>query len=338
MDHTIGEFAQLTGLIERALRLYEDKGLLAPDHVDPATGYRWYAEQQVADGRLVAMLRAVDMPLATISEVLQAPVGHRSAIVGRYWYDVERRLDERRRVISTLREHTEQEEHGMSHSDNAAMVGASDGPFAALRALAGITDPSEIAAAHREAMKKTYWDAKDLTLSVAFAYAGISRMLAIAEGLADDDAYAARSEAKAMLYDLASFSWPGWDEPGIHISPTDAEAGLSAARSNLALALELDKPDLAVSRAHWMLGAHLLTAGEFEAAIDEFESAAKAADRAAADPEIVLYRAFAALAALARGDAEAANDLETALERFGPLEHGDMFREQVETARRVLGV
>lgn len=39
---TIGRFAQLSGLSVKALRHYDDMGLLAPAHVDPESGYRWY--------------------------------------------------------------------------------------------------------------------------------------------------------------------------------------------------------------------------------------------------------------------------------------------------------
>jgi DNA-binding transcriptional MerR regulator len=44
---TIGEFAQASGLSISALRFYDEKGLLEPYHVDPATGYRRYVAAQV---------------------------------------------------------------------------------------------------------------------------------------------------------------------------------------------------------------------------------------------------------------------------------------------------
>ncbi len=37
---TIGEFATATGLTAKALRLYDDLGLLAPAEVDPRNGFR----------------------------------------------------------------------------------------------------------------------------------------------------------------------------------------------------------------------------------------------------------------------------------------------------------
>ena len=43
-----GRFGALTQLSPKALRLYADQGLLVPDRIDPATGYRYYAISQAA--------------------------------------------------------------------------------------------------------------------------------------------------------------------------------------------------------------------------------------------------------------------------------------------------
>ena len=52
-----GRFGALTQLSPKALRLYADQGLLVPDRIDPATGYRYYAISQAATARLIARLR-----------------------------------------------------------------------------------------------------------------------------------------------------------------------------------------------------------------------------------------------------------------------------------------
>jgi len=67
---TIGEFAYQARLTARALRLYDEIGLLQPAEVDPWNGYRRYAPGQVGQGRLIGMLRAVDMTLADIGQIL----------------------------------------------------------------------------------------------------------------------------------------------------------------------------------------------------------------------------------------------------------------------------
>src|SRR5665811_878133 len=59
---TIGEFSRASGLTVSALRFYDSVGALVPVQVDPRTNYRWYAQSQVGDGRLVARLRRVGLP------------------------------------------------------------------------------------------------------------------------------------------------------------------------------------------------------------------------------------------------------------------------------------
>ncbi len=67
---TIGEMARASGLTVSALRFYDGAGVLVPAVVDPVTGYRRYADDQLTAARLVAGLRRVGMPMARIAEVL----------------------------------------------------------------------------------------------------------------------------------------------------------------------------------------------------------------------------------------------------------------------------
>ncbi|WP_019549760.1 MerR family transcriptional regulator [Streptomyces sulphureus] len=78
---TIGTFARAAGLSQKALRLYDGTGLLRPAHVDPATGYRYYAESQLAEARLVAWLRRLGMPLARITELRDLPPAEQAGAV-----------------------------------------------------------------------------------------------------------------------------------------------------------------------------------------------------------------------------------------------------------------
>lgn len=101
---TIGAFAARARLSAKALRLYDRLGLLAPAHVDEATGYRYYRAGQVERARLVAMLRQLDMPLARIAEVVGAGDGPTAAeLLGTYWADVEARVAGQRTLAEYLR-------------------------------------------------------------------------------------------------------------------------------------------------------------------------------------------------------------------------------------------
>ena len=68
----MGRFAQAVGLSRKALRLYDQLEILVPDHVDPQSGYRYYSPVQFEQARFIRMLRAMDMPLAGIRQVLEA--------------------------------------------------------------------------------------------------------------------------------------------------------------------------------------------------------------------------------------------------------------------------
>ncbi|MFG1925016.1 MerR family transcriptional regulator [Cryptosporangium sp. NPDC048952] len=75
---TIGSFARSCGLTPSALRFYADSGLLEPAAVDAASGYRYYAPDQVARATLIRQLRELDLPLPRIAEILSIDVVQRA--------------------------------------------------------------------------------------------------------------------------------------------------------------------------------------------------------------------------------------------------------------------
>jgi DNA-binding transcriptional MerR regulator len=67
---SIGRFARLTGLTIGALRHYDEIGLLQPARVDADTGYRSYRSDQLPAARAIQRLRALDLSLEDIRDVL----------------------------------------------------------------------------------------------------------------------------------------------------------------------------------------------------------------------------------------------------------------------------
>lgn len=67
---TIGALARASGLTPSALRFYGDCGLLVPAEVDPVTGYRYYTEPQRERAVLIRKLREIDIPLETVTRIL----------------------------------------------------------------------------------------------------------------------------------------------------------------------------------------------------------------------------------------------------------------------------
>jgi serine/threonine protein phosphatase PrpC len=99
---TIGEFAVAAGLTPKALRLYDELGLLRPARVDPATGYRTYVAAQLARARSVAGLRRVGVPLARIGEIGDLPPAAAAADLAAWWRQVEADTADRRVLVHDL--------------------------------------------------------------------------------------------------------------------------------------------------------------------------------------------------------------------------------------------
>ena len=67
---SIGLFAQQSGLTVKALRHYDEIGLLTPARIDDFTGYRYYSAGQLRDAAIIGTLRGIGLPLAQIAKVL----------------------------------------------------------------------------------------------------------------------------------------------------------------------------------------------------------------------------------------------------------------------------
>ncbi|MFC8789419.1 MerR family transcriptional regulator [Streptomyces cinereoruber] len=102
---TIGEFARASRLSAKALRRYDELGLLPPARVDAYTGYRYYAGAQVERARLVAWLRRIGMPLAGVRDVCAlhgTDPGAAARAVRAHWARVEAETAERRGLAASL--------------------------------------------------------------------------------------------------------------------------------------------------------------------------------------------------------------------------------------------
>jgi protein phosphatase len=99
---TIGEFARAARLSPKALRLYDELGLLRPFRVDEWSGYRYYAPSQLERARLVAWLRRIGMPLAQIGVVSESPPAAAAAAVAAFLRVTEADFAERQRLAQFL--------------------------------------------------------------------------------------------------------------------------------------------------------------------------------------------------------------------------------------------
>jgi effector-binding domain-containing protein len=68
----IGRFSKMTRLSVKALRHYDELGLLVPAVVDRSSGYRYYTYAQANRAEAIRVLRSLDMPLEDVREALAA--------------------------------------------------------------------------------------------------------------------------------------------------------------------------------------------------------------------------------------------------------------------------
>ncbi|MEV5788010.1 MULTISPECIES: MerR family transcriptional regulator [Streptomyces] len=111
---TIGAFAKASRLSPKALRLYDELGLLTPARVDPVTGYRLYAPEQLDQARLVAWLRRLGMPLARIQHVRTLNAVAAAQEVRAFWAQVEADTAARRDLATFLIDHLSWKDPAMS--------------------------------------------------------------------------------------------------------------------------------------------------------------------------------------------------------------------------------
>ncbi|GAA0711223.1 MerR family transcriptional regulator [Dactylosporangium roseum] len=112
---TIGAFARAARLTPKALRLYDEVGLLTPAAVDPESGYRFYAPAQLAHARLIAKLRSIGMPLADIRTVCGLEPDAAAKAVTAYWQQVTADTATRAQHVARLVEHLSRK--GVTMSD-----------------------------------------------------------------------------------------------------------------------------------------------------------------------------------------------------------------------------
>jgi DNA-binding transcriptional MerR regulator len=98
---SIGQFAAASRLSPKALRLYDENGLLPPARVDPDSGYRFYRLEQLRDATLIGLLRRAGMPLADIRSFL---ADRSEARLDEYELGLEAELAERREVLAYVRQ------------------------------------------------------------------------------------------------------------------------------------------------------------------------------------------------------------------------------------------
>ncbi|MET7486310.1 MerR family transcriptional regulator [Streptomyces sp. NPDC005538] len=168
---TIGAFARACRLSPKALRLYDELELLRPARVDPDTGYRYYAVDQLERARLVAWLRRLGMPLAGIREVCALEPAVAAREIRAFWVRVETETAARRDLAGFL----------VDHLTAVGAVSGKDTSMLELRYSAH-SDPGRVRPTNQDT-----------------AYAG-RRLLAVADGFGPAGAPASGAAVEALRF------------------------------------------------------------------------------------------------------------------------------------------
>ena len=215
--------------------------------------------------------------------------------------------------------------------------------FAAVEHIQRQGTPLEIADAYQALVRDLYWKTHDLQSMIIIGRAGILYCLgqSLAPGVDASTVDNLRSKAKAMSYNVGSFTWPGWEEPGINPTPEDLAFGVDCARLNLRLAIELKKPADRVAAAYWLVGAHALAAREFATAASAFQQAhdlLPLVDEAAKVAQL-MYQGYIAVAAhcLRPSEPDAKAQFEHVVAQLAANPHADAesYRTQLLSAFRL---
>jgi DNA-binding transcriptional MerR regulator len=100
----VGRFATMTHLSVKTLRYYHQVGLLEPAEVDPDTGYRYYALEQLPTAQLIRRLRDLRMPVADVRAVLVArSTAERDILIAAHIDHLEAELAQTRAAVTSLR-------------------------------------------------------------------------------------------------------------------------------------------------------------------------------------------------------------------------------------------
>ena len=140
---SIGRFSRLTGLTVKALRHYDELGLLRPAYVDEWTSYRWYAPAQAREAVAIRRLRALRMPLEAVAALIHADDAALREALAVHRARLEGDLVETRQVLAELDRLIEGEEQLVTELTlDLPLVEEPGGRFAVVAARVRVDDMS----------------------------------------------------------------------------------------------------------------------------------------------------------------------------------------------------
>jgi DNA-binding transcriptional MerR regulator len=147
---SIGDFSRMTFLTVKALRHYQQVGLLEPARTDRNSGYRYYRLEQIAQARLIRRLRDLDLPIDDVRAVLKAPdEAARNAVIVAHLDRMSGQLQRVQDTVDSLR-------RMLTEDDTDAVVTYRDEPAHLVVAIRGTVDGDSVVAWWLEAFTELH--------------------------------------------------------------------------------------------------------------------------------------------------------------------------------------
>lgn len=134
-DITISAFSRLCGISVSALRFYDQAGLLRPSAVDGTTGYRFYAQPQVAAAQRLRDLRLLEFSLEQIRRFEHASEPDQQQLIADQLTMLAARLAQAEETARSLRSRTHKEKpmapvridaHALNHAIDQVLPAVSE--------------------------------------------------------------------------------------------------------------------------------------------------------------------------------------------------------------------
>jgi DNA-binding transcriptional MerR regulator len=166
---SVGRFATMTHLSVKTLRHYHQVGLLEPAEVDPHTGYRYYALEQLPTAQLIRRLRDLRMPVADVRAVLvSGSPAERDTLIAAHIDHLETELAHTQAAVKSLRallEYAPGQQHLVHRRPESS--------FPVLAITEDIRNPEDIESWWREALHELRAAADDHGMQVTGPAGGL---------------------------------------------------------------------------------------------------------------------------------------------------------------------
>ena len=151
-----------------------------------------------------------------------------------------------------------------------------------------------------------------------------------------DPAY--KAVAIPMTYNLAANTWIGWGPEQVGpVAESHRRLGLEAARKNVELAAEVGLPPERRRNGYWVLGAHLLAAGEYAKAAEQFATSSALGKESGDDAATLMAQGWVHVANILAGEDEEAQ-LQAAQDALRDMGNdGVFYADQYATALGIFG-